>query len=314
MSISVVIPAYNAGQYLDETIWSVRAQSFNDWELIIVDDGSKDDTAFIVERHVVADSRIRLIRQENQGVSHSRNNGLAQSDPVRPMVLFLDADDLLERHAIEILLSALQSHPSAPAAHGRARLIDHTGSPIIDQVSADSVRISPHGNIVPAEVDEPTTSAMLAVMNCIQSTGAVLIYKAALSQLVPQGFDQRIAGAADWDMWFRLARTSPILFCPEIVLFYRVHASSMSRGGKAMRRAGRVMRQNWLSDLPEQRATICSGYAASLRWIARRQLAQMYSDIRCRRGKVPLRQLALTAWCAIKALPGISRLILLVGR
>src|SRR5437660_14397 len=103
--IAVIVPAYNASAYLGETIDSVRRQSFEDWELIVVNDGSRDSTAAVARRYLAEDARIRLIEQTNAGVAAARNRGLADVDRAAWAVMFLDADDLLDSHALERLLT-----------------------------------------------------------------------------------------------------------------------------------------------------------------------------------------------------------------
>lgn len=107
-SVSIVVPAYNAAAFLKETIDSVKSQRFTDWEMIIVNDGSKDETASVIKRE--SDSRIRVIDQQNQGVSAARNTGL--KDAKGKYVVFLDADDLLGDSFIESRLNAFEKDPS----------------------------------------------------------------------------------------------------------------------------------------------------------------------------------------------------------
>lgn len=106
MKFSVVIPAYNVEAYLEECLDSVAAQSYKDWEAIIVDDGSTDGSAALAETWTRKDERFHLLKQENQGLSAARNAGmdLAQGE----YLLFLDADDWLESDALQVLDSELQ--------------------------------------------------------------------------------------------------------------------------------------------------------------------------------------------------------------
>src|SRR4051812_18713622 len=94
--ISVIIPCYNHGRYLPGAVASVVAQTFDDWELIIVDDGSTDDSAAIAEQLIATYSRhsMHLLRQTNQGLSASRNNGIRSARGI--YILPLDADDQIE--------------------------------------------------------------------------------------------------------------------------------------------------------------------------------------------------------------------------
>jgi len=109
--VSVVIPCYRQAQFLPEAIASVVAQTFTDWEIIIVDDGSPDDTAAVAQRLIAAhpDRRIRLIRQENRGLAEARNAGIRVARA--PYILPLDADDMLEPEMLAQTVAALDAHP-----------------------------------------------------------------------------------------------------------------------------------------------------------------------------------------------------------
>ena len=104
MKISVIIPCYNAARYLPECLASVSAQTLRDYEVIIIDDGSTDDTARIAESAAEEDGRIRVIRQKNAGVSAARNAGLDCA--AGEFVTFVDGDDLLAPDALEVMLNA----------------------------------------------------------------------------------------------------------------------------------------------------------------------------------------------------------------
>lgn len=128
--VSVVIPAYNASEYLEDCIDSVSRQSYRPIEIIVIDDGSTDDTGAIVSRLARSDGRIRLISVENGGVSRARNIGIEVS--TGEFVTFVDADDLIHPLAIEAMVEAAQSEGAqvcitsfekgdkAPAFKGRA--------------------------------------------------------------------------------------------------------------------------------------------------------------------------------------------------
>jgi glycosyltransferase involved in cell wall biosynthesis len=106
--VSVIIPAYNAAAFIEETIQSIRAQSYTNWEVIVVDDGSTDNTQQIARGF--DDARIKCICQTNSGVATSRNNGLlrAQGD----FVVFFDADDVMTKDFLAARLEELESDPS----------------------------------------------------------------------------------------------------------------------------------------------------------------------------------------------------------
>lgn len=103
--ISVIVPVYKAENYLEKCVRSVLEQDFADWELILVDDGSPDSSPALCDRFAAEDSRIRVLHQENGGVSVARNNGMAAA--TGDWLAFLDSDDWMEAHALSTLYTAL---------------------------------------------------------------------------------------------------------------------------------------------------------------------------------------------------------------
>src|SRR6185295_252898 len=91
---TIIIPAYNYGHFIAQSIESVQAQTYSNWECIIVDDGSTDDTANVVRKFTEQDERVKFFKQRNQGLAAARNTGIANSSG--EYVQFLDADDLIE--------------------------------------------------------------------------------------------------------------------------------------------------------------------------------------------------------------------------
>ena len=229
MKIGIVIPAYNAERYLAATVQSVLDQSVEDWELVIVDDGSQDRTAAIAADFASRDSRVRIVQRSNSGVALARNHGLQECSPQCEGVCFLDSDDLLEPTALETLSAALQADPLAVAAHGTARYIDQDGhethySEIEGQVRG---RYAVEGDDIVASLSSgATTFAMLIVANCIVTPGGVLIRKQALA--AAGGFDRAMEPCEDWDMWIRLSRTGDIAFVDQPVVAYRRHSINAS--------------------------------------------------------------------------------------
>lgn len=122
--VSIIMPAYNAGLFIKESIESVIAQTYPYWELIIIDDGSIDET--IQQAQILDDSRIRLIAHEHTGINSAvRNVGLsyAQGD----YIAFLDSDDLYLTDALECRVEYLKSHPTCTAVYGFSTTIDENG-------------------------------------------------------------------------------------------------------------------------------------------------------------------------------------------
>ena len=106
--VSIIIPVYNTEKYLDRTLMSVLAQTYEDFEIICINDGSKDNSLSILESYAQKDPRIKVISQENQGLSMARNNGL--KDAKGEYIYFLDSDDALHPQMLEITVSKIIEH------------------------------------------------------------------------------------------------------------------------------------------------------------------------------------------------------------
>jgi glycosyltransferase involved in cell wall biosynthesis len=129
-SISVVIPTHG-GRFLSAAVESVRAQTVSDWELVIVDDSSKDGTAEVARRLATEDPRVRVVTNpRNTGIAAARNRGLASISVGSEYVAFLDHDDVWMPEALETLRAALLASAKASAAHGMASGIDALGATV----------------------------------------------------------------------------------------------------------------------------------------------------------------------------------------
>lgn len=106
--ISIIIPCYNAERFLRQTLDSVLGQTYTDWELICVNDGSTDDTSTILDTYSQKDSRIIIISTNNNGVSVARNMGIDAAQG--KYIYFVDADDLVSPHALEVLVNSIEHH------------------------------------------------------------------------------------------------------------------------------------------------------------------------------------------------------------
>lgn len=152
-AVGVVIPAYNAGQFLVEAVESVRAQTFLNWECIIVDDGSTDDTP----RYLTScqDPRIHYVRQENRGERQARLRGFSLTRA--PKIVFLDADDRLFSDALARFMDFLDQHPSIGVAYGERMLIDSEGHPLGWRGSA-CLNKHPEGDVLESILRRPFLS------------------------------------------------------------------------------------------------------------------------------------------------------------
>jgi len=123
--VSVIVPAYNASLFISQAIESVLAQTFTDFELLIVDDGSTDSTTSIAKRYCQQDSRIRLFSQANKGVSAARNVGIQMTQG--KLIAFLDADDQWLPDKLAAQIEHLNSHPSVGVSFGRVEFVNQDG-------------------------------------------------------------------------------------------------------------------------------------------------------------------------------------------
>lgn len=253
MQISIVTPAYDAERWLTPTAESVLAQTHQNWEYVIVDDGSRDATATVAAALAARDPRIRVHRQSNAGVAAARNAGIDLLSAASEAVIFLDADDLWRPNALELLKGALQSAAGAPAAHGRAASIDALGNAIplvgYEQQGRCYVRPRASFSLKPLELallaeQESTSFAALALYNSISTPGQVLIRRAALTRVGK--FDTQAKPAEDWDLWLRLSLLGPLRYLPETVLDYRRHAANASSQLSKMRKADLYVRHKAL--------------------------------------------------------------------
>ena len=219
--VSVIIPCYNQGHYLGESIQSALDQSYANLEVIVVDDGSTDHTAEVAGNY----SRVVCVRQENQGLAGARNRGIEASRG--EYVVFLDADDRLAAGAIAVGAGTLDSRPDCAFVYGHVRLIDESGS---------LLSYPPSVNI------ERDHYLELLRHNHIWSPGAVMYRRSVFGSIGL--FDPRVNASADYDLNLRIAETNPIFCHGEVVLEYRKHGSNMTRNFAEMLKTSLAVRRS----------------------------------------------------------------------
>ncbi len=211
--VAVVTAAYNMERFVRATIDSVLAQTMPDFEMIVVDDGSTDQTASIVES--IDDARVTLISIENGGVSAARNRGLASCQA--PLVVFLDADDLLMPEALERMLEAMAAHPNHVACFGH-----HV------KIGEDGELLGSHAPSVLKDLPESDTLHHLICKNIIVNGGALCIRTAAARAV--EGYDPTLRFSEDWEFWCRLAALGDFVALSDFVaLKYRLRRSSANK-------------------------------------------------------------------------------------
>ncbi len=201
MRVSVIIPTYNRAALLKEAIESVRSQTYLDWELIVVDDGSTDDTLSVVSE--LKDSRIRYFYQKNAGVSAARNRGIEVSRS--PFIAFLDSDDLWIPEKLERQVKYMEQHPETGLLYGQV------GRYSISDPSYFKVEPEKGLMTVPELLNGPRTLF----------TSTVLIRRACLEQAGL--FDTQLHVGEDFDLFLRAAAKYPIFFLEGVDTKMRIH-------------------------------------------------------------------------------------------
>lgn len=258
--VSVVIPNYNGGLWIDETLRSVRAQTHADLEILVVDDGSIDDSAAIVERHVATDPRVRLIRQANAGVAAARNNGWRQARA--DLIAFVDSDDLWTPDKIERQLARMQA-PDAPG-------LVYTG---YAQIDADSRTIE----ALPCPDHEGWVLQKLAFGNFIGNGSAPLVRRDILE--LCNGFESalhlaRAQGCEDLLFYCRAAEHCQFGAVADHLVGYRTLPNNMSSDGRRMLRSWLMVIDEIAARHPELRPDFEWGISYFAAWTMRRSLFQ----------------------------------------
>jgi glycosyltransferase involved in cell wall biosynthesis len=247
--VSVIIPCYNQAHFVRHAIESVRAQTYPDVELILVNDGSTDD----VESVAAGFPWVRCISQENRGLAAARNIGLARCRG--DLVVFLDADDRLLPEALEIGVRLLTADPSLGFVAGHSRFITTEGTPLPTEQ--------------PLRGGEDPYLALLR-RNSIRNPALVMFRRRVLDQA--GGFDSRVDACADYEMYLRISRSHPVGFHTAVVAEYRKHGGNMS-GNAAL------MIRQLLFVMREQRSHLTNRAHREAFRAGRRNIREYYGDL-----------------------------------
>jgi glycosyltransferase involved in cell wall biosynthesis len=255
VTVSIVTPLHNGADHVGTTIGSVRAQTFTDFEYILVDDGSTDGSADIVRAAAALDPRIHLVQQPNAGLSAARNTGLAHADPANEFIMFLDDDDLLRPNALQTLVGAVRAAPEASGVHGDVEAVDGSGAavPLVRiEAAVRQTVVGPDRWWTPRHAtrtlspDEPSSIDALGYVLFVYTVGQVLLRRESLTRVGT--FDPILQVAQDYDLWLRISARGPIAYVPEVVLDYRQTAGSLSSDQATTRREDLYARFKCITD------------------------------------------------------------------
>jgi glycosyltransferase involved in cell wall biosynthesis len=243
--VSVIVPAFDAEPYLDETIATVVAQSVAGWELTVVDDGSRDRTAEIAAEWSSRDPRVRLLRQENRGVAAARSAGLEESDPSSEYLLFLDADDCLEVPALERMSGYLDAHPDVGMAHCGYTLVDDQGRLMDSDGEPWTPRWVPDGRwIRKLRADEPDTP-FVSVFCLAAIVPSLALIRRSAYRLTP-GWDASFGQPfEDTNLFLHIALRTKVHYLPDPLVRHRRHGSQSTTDLERLGAQERKLYERW---------------------------------------------------------------------
>lgn len=253
--MSIVVPCYNASRYIGDTLNSVLEQTLPDWEAIIVDDGSTDNSTEIIQQFVEQDRRISLLQRRNSGVSKARNAGSAAANG--KYLAFLDADDIWHPDYLQRMAIHLNAWPHIGISFAIARIVDSEGKPTGSYSSVKSSGLDTFDFIS----SNPTTTC-----------SNLMVRKEIFQQL--GGFPEDLCHAED-QLFLIKAHLGGICIegCHEILVDYRINSSGLSSDLEAMREGWEKMLAQAAAEAPATiEPLIPRARALNLCYLARRAL------------------------------------------
>jgi len=223
-AVSVIMPVHDRERYVREALGSVLAQTFDDFELIVVDDGSTDGTAAAVA--AVRDPRLRYLTQPHRGVAAAMNTGLAAARG--RYVARIDSDDVWLPDLLATQVAVLEVRPEVGVAYARGQGME-----------ADGTLTTHVWGIAPRHPDDALASQLYGDFTCNITTVA---RRACLERA--GGFDESLAAHEDWDLWLRVSRDASFAFTDRVLARFRWHDANLTGPGRAD--AARVLDQREL--------------------------------------------------------------------
>lgn len=266
--VSVIIPTYNCSQYLRKTVESVLSQTYKDFEIVIVDDGSTDDTKDKIDVLIKEGAPIKYIYQENQGPAVARNTGIRNASG--KYIAFLDADDLWIPEKLELQLEVLKKNRDIGLVYGDVQDFSESNKWLPDRQHFTPEQIARQsGWIFPAffkrEVHVPTSTVMVK-KECFDKVGL---------------FDENMKKicSEDREVFLRITRKYQAHYIHKPLAFYRVRAGSLSRRINSLLAGQRYVidkmaRNQWVTRADAWHALSNSYYEAALGYLRVREIKE----------------------------------------
>jgi len=245
--VSVVIPTFNSENFIKETIYSVLNQTYQNFEIVIVDDESTDNTVSILQNLSDKDKRITYYQIPHSGrPSVPRNYGVEKSNG--EYIAFLDSDDIWVKNKLEKQLSEFEKHPDYILVYSMS-------------VTFGDVNIfSPYYEVLPLlHKASKNKNDLLKIGNTI-TCSSVLLKKETLQKV--KGFDEdiKLKAVEDYDLWIRLSELGPFGFVPGIQTYYRVHGKQSSADWQTKQNRVNYLSEKRGWDLPRYKYTRNKGF------------------------------------------------------
>lgn len=241
--VSVIIPAFNCAEFITETLESVYQQTYTNREIVLIDDGSTDNTRSVLEPHM---DRIRYFYQENRGTAAARNAGIQRSRG--ELIAFLDHDDLWLPEKLELQVKAMQTYPECGLVFTDGKYFDESGI-LRNSLIPKHIHewIDQHGTTDPMVV-MGWISREICIRSVISSASSILVRKHCLERV--GYFDEGIHVADDYDLALRVAQLYPVIFLRSCLYLwrYRQESQSGSKGSRHYRwtkASISVIEKNW---------------------------------------------------------------------
>ena len=202
------MPVKNCERFISESIRSVLSQTFTDFELLVVDDGSSDTTISIISQFR-SDARLKVLRNAGAGLVDALNHGVACASG--ELIARMDADDVCLPDRLRRQCMFLSDHPDVAAVGTQVRFIDEHGAPTAEKMSLP---------------ESPEAIARMLLKGCCVRHPTVLMRKAALQEI--GGYRNHLVYAEDYDLWLRMSERYPLANLSDALVLYRVHAAQVS--------------------------------------------------------------------------------------
>ena len=231
--VTVVIPCYNSLRYIAETMETVLKQTYQDFEVLVVNDGSTDGTADWVNALSDREPKVRMVSQANQGLAGARCTGVTNARG--KYVAFIDDDDLWELTKLAKQVNSLESNPQAGLCYTWTALTDSEGKPT--------------GRVIASNAEGNVWQAMTE-MNIVCCGSTPMIRRSCFDDVGL--FDRQVSPSDDWDMWWRIAAKYEFTVIKEPLILYRQHPNNSSKKCDRMLETSRILIERNFANAPTE--------------------------------------------------------------